>query len=127
IRIQFKGYCLVHWTEEEYRKDEAYRGSKGTKMRSVDVSYDSYEEYYKQNFNLSGDGCVNNHVAPESDSFNFSYTLPQNIPCSFESDIGKVQHELEVTIDLPMGREIKKIIPYSVNDLYDLNSDEEAL
>ncbi|CAL4071928.1 unnamed protein product, partial [Meganyctiphanes norvegica] len=120
INIKFKGFSKVHWTEQETR-------GTGDDRKTETVHYDSHEEYYKAKYCLWGDGCNHNQLPPGAHTFNFSFTLPYNIPSSFRSDYGKVQHEIEVKIDVPMGIDIKKIIPYSVNEIYDLNRDQQAL
>lgn len=59
-------------------------------------------------------------------NFNFSYVLPQNIPSSFESKIGQVRHVCKAKINVPWGFDKTCSQPYSVNSLYDLNTDPAA-
>ena len=58
--------------------------------------------------------------------YNFSFTLPMNIPSSFEAEFGRVRHTCSVQIDQPWRFDTKSKRPFSVVDIYDLNSDLEA-
>ncbi|XP_042871044.1 arrestin domain-containing protein 3-like isoform X2 [Penaeus japonicus] len=118
ITIKFHGFSKVHWTE---RKSERREGKTVTKT----VHYRSSEDYYGSSILVWGTGQESTLPAG-THNFNFSYVLPQNIPSSFESKIGQVRHVCKAKINVPWGFDKTCSQPYSVNSLYDLNTDPAA-
>ncbi|CAL4115511.1 unnamed protein product, partial [Meganyctiphanes norvegica] len=119
IEIEFKGYCKVQWTETE-------TVGEGEDKKTISKKFESYEKYYKQEYLVWGDGSNTHELPPGTHTFNFCYTLPTDIPSSFQAEHGKVQHECEAKIDRPWKTDTKKKVIYSVNSIYDLNLDPKA-
>ncbi|CAL4087777.1 unnamed protein product [Meganyctiphanes norvegica] len=124
IKLEFKGFCKVHWTEE---KTEEVGTGENRRQKTRTEHYNNYEEYYKERCCIWQDNTNYNQLPAGTHTFKFDFDIPDNSPSSFRSEHGKVQHELEVKIEVPNGEDIKKIVPYSVNDVYDLNRDQNSL
>ncbi|XP_076033484.1 arrestin domain-containing protein 3-like [Oratosquilla oratoria] len=110
VKVKFKGYSKVHWTESEKEGD-----------KQVTRHYRSSESYYNTNYYVWGNGSEC-QLPPGNHTFNFSFMLPPSLPSSFESEHGRVRHEVSAALDLPMAsdKECKKFV--SVSSLYDLNT-----
>lgn len=118
ISVKFKGFSKVHWTE---RRTERRNGKNVSKT----VHYRSSEEYYSSSYRVWGNGSES-QLPPGTHNFNFTFVLPLNIPSSFESETGQVRHLCKAKIDVPWGFDKTSTQPYSVNSLYDLNTDPVA-
>ncbi|XP_037778281.1 arrestin domain-containing protein 17-like [Penaeus monodon] len=118
ITVKFQGFSKVHWTE---RRTERRNGKSTTRT----VHYRSSEEYYSTSYRVWGDG-TENQLPAGMHKFNFSFVLPLNIPSSFESETGQVRHLCKAKISVPWGFDKTCTQPYSVNCLYDLNTDSVA-
>ena len=56
----------------------------------------------------------------------FEFTLPPNIPSSFESDLGYIRYTIKGTIDRPCKFDHETKTAFTVVTPYDLNSDPRA-
>ncbi|CAL4207055.1 unnamed protein product, partial [Meganyctiphanes norvegica] len=66
-------------------------------------------------------------LGPGHHVYPFNFTLPQNIPSSYESVTGQVRHQVKAKINIPWGFDLTDIQVISVNHIYDLNRDETAM
>ncbi|XP_066959876.1 arrestin domain-containing protein 1-like [Macrobrachium rosenbergii] len=120
IEVEFKGYGKVHWTER-------HTTGTGDNRRTETRHYTSNEVYYKNKYYVWGNGSSTSELPPGTHVFNFSFLLPQGIPSSFESHIGRVRHHCKAKMDIPWKVDKTCLRPYSVNTLYDLNTDPQAM
>ena len=84
-------------------------------------NYWSWLDTIKLSFSAGSD-----KIPGGSHTWPFQFTLPRNIPSSFEGTVGWVRYSLKVTADIPFGFDDKNTLYFSVNDLDDLNYNEEA-
>nr|XP_045584934.1 arrestin domain-containing protein 17-like isoform X2 [Procambarus clarkii]XP_045584935.1 arrestin domain-containing protein 17-like isoform X2 [Procambarus clarkii] len=119
IEVKFKGLGKVHWTE---RRTTGTGDDRKTETRH----YTSHETYYEMAYWVWGNGQATSELPAGTHVFNFNYTLPAEIPSSFESHIGKVRHQCKAKMDIPWKTDKTCLRPYSVNTLYDLNTDPQA-
>ena len=81
-----KGYC--HWTEQ-----------KGTGDNRRTVSYSGHEQFFDCISPLFG--SLPNSNGPKltlpagQSTYQFVFTIPQNLPSSFESGIGYIRYEMK--------------------------------
>ncbi|XP_042206224.1 arrestin domain-containing protein 3-like isoform X2 [Homarus americanus] len=120
IEVKFRGFGKVHWTE---RRTSGSGDDRKTETRH----YTSHESYYEMNYWVLGNGQSTSELPPGTHVFNFSFLLPKGIPSSFESHIGKVRHQCKAKMDIPWKVDKTCLRPYSVNTLYDLNIDPQAV
>ena len=59
-------------------------------------------------------------------SYPFAFTLPSNIPTSFENIYGKIRYSMTVVIGRQNKSDLEYQIPFTVNSIVDLNSIQEA-
>uniref|UniRef100_A0A1I7ST33 Arrestin_C domain-containing protein n=1 Tax=Bursaphelenchus xylophilus TaxID=6326 RepID=A0A1I7ST33_BURXY len=57
----------------------------------------------------------------------FSYTLPKNLPTSFEGDFGFVRYTCRAICERPWDFDIVSICPFTVVGIEDINQDNDAL
>lgn len=120
IEVEFKGFAKVHWTE---RRTTGTGDDRTTETRH----YTSNEKYYEVSYWVWGNGQSTSELPPGTHVFNFNYQIPTGIPGSFESHIGKVRHQCKAKMDIPWKVDKTCLRPYSVNTLYDLNVDSQAM
>ncbi|KAK3881979.1 hypothetical protein Pcinc_013612, partial [Petrolisthes cinctipes] len=120
VEVKFTGYSRVHWTERRTT-------GTGDKRRTETKHYSSREQYYEMNYWVWGNGQSSGELPPGQHVFRFNFLLPTGIPSSFESHIGKVRHQCKAKMDIPWGRDKSCLRPYTVNSLYDLNKDPQAM
>lgn len=111
IRVMFDGSAKVHWTE--------------TKDDSSD-SYDSSETYFHEKITLFGrhEGKSGDKETLESGrhTFKFQYTLPRDLPSSFEAFDGHVRYTIKGVIDRPWKFNHTVKSPFTVLSNLDLNT-----
>lgn len=119
IEVEFQGYGKVHWTERS-------KAQRNGKQRTKTVHFKSSERYYLMSYIVWGNGTTESELPPGTHLFNFSFLLPHGIPSSFESHIGKVRHQCKAKMDIPWKTDKVSVKAFSVNTLYDLNTDPQA-
>nr|XP_022332254.1 arrestin domain-containing protein 3-like [Crassostrea virginica] len=115
IKLTFKGLAYVHWTT----------GSTST----VTKHYIAAENYFHQNISIYGKGVGmgdDNRLPPGQHIYPFSFTLPPNLPSSFEGGVGYVRYTVKGTIDKPWKFDHNTKRPFTVVALLDLNTQPNA-
>lgn len=91
LKIELEGYGNVRWEETETRSTTDSNGNSTTE--SYTVTYSSSETYVKEKKVL--------HYGPSLPSgihsYPFSFTLPGNLPSSFEGAHGQVRYQVKAT------------------------------
>ena len=67
-----------------------------------------------------------NRLPPGQHIFPFSFTLPPNLPSSFEGGVGYVRYTVKGTIDKPWKFDHNTKRPFTVVALLDLNTQPNA-
>ncbi|XP_042871648.1 arrestin domain-containing protein 3-like [Penaeus japonicus] len=109
ITVTAKGIAKVSWTE---------------KRGKTSHSYCSSEEYFRETLTVWSEM---DETFPAGDHrFPFAFEIPQDVPSSFESYIGKVRYQVKAVADKPWQLDESTKTLFSVNHLYDLNTDTMA-
>ncbi|CAL4127936.1 unnamed protein product, partial [Meganyctiphanes norvegica] len=107
VTVDFRSFSKLEWTHHDHR-------------------YGNSEKYYHEEYFLWGDGKTAKVIKPGRHCYSFSFTLPSNVPTSFCSSYGEVRHECTGRMYLAWKKDKKIVKPFSVNTLYDLNTDPKA-
>ena len=59
--------------------------------------------------------------------FPFQYTLPENIPSSFEGEYGRVKYSARATVEVPKRADQPTMMPFTVMAALDLNQLPDAM
>jgi len=115
IKVQLVGRGEVHWTEE---KREQRRDSRG------EIYSEEIHEHFRSTESYLDQEAVVYHgpsLQPGTHLFPFSFTLPSNLPSSFETKIGHVRYFVKADIvrDWMWNHKVKQHI--TVNGILDLN------
>lgn len=109
VAIKFTGQGNTRWRTGSQKNRRTHIGS---------------EEYYVGKVYLFGNGSDTVTLNPGHHVYPINFTLPQNIPSSYESVTGQVRHQCKAKINIPWGFDITDVIIISVNHIYDLNRDQ---
>lgn len=113
VAVRFKGYLSVSFTESvsELKDGRSITTTKTRKAR---------ETYFDNTTIVWGSG--QKAALPEGDNmFPFSFTLPPNLPSSFQGKHGRVYYVCKAEVDLPWKLNYTCEVPFSVSPLVDLN------
>lgn len=122
IRLKFKGLAYVHWTEQ-------HSTGSGKNRRTTTRHYSATENYFDQTVPVYGRGLGmgdDNRLPPGQHVYPFTFTLPPNLPSSFEGGIGYVRYTIKGTIDKPWKFDHNTKRPFTVIALLDLNTQPNA-
>ncbi|KAL8604414.1 hypothetical protein ACOMHN_042244 [Nucella lapillus] len=125
LRMTCFGRAYVHWSEVENV------GHRGGRQRIETVEYCDTEDYFQFELLLwkgkgSNTSDDNDSVAPGEHSFPFSFTLPNNLPPSFEGDYGYIRYWAKATVDRPWKFDHYAKRAFSVIACLDLNHEPTA-
>ncbi|KAK4878087.1 hypothetical protein RN001_010593 [Aquatica leii] len=118
IQVKFKGVCCTSWIETEKYYDDFFK-----EERTKEITYSGEEIYFYERYNLSGPGQL--RVAPGQYYYPFRYTLPRELPTSYEGNfttakasityIVKAKINCPGTGDTKAVREIVVMSPLNLN------------
>lgn len=122
IRLRFRGYSDVHWTEQKSR------GS-GKNRRTYTKHYRNHETYFDNIIKLlvPGPGEDQLIMKPGPYTYAFGMQLPAQCATSFEGSIGRVRYYLQAIVDRPWAFDNEHFHPFTVIQLLDLNSRGDVL
>jgi len=103
------------------------RRSGGKKRRSRRIVYESQEAYFTQKIQFVGGVGYSFEMTPFNYVYPFSFTLPQQLPSSFEGTYGCVRFTLKAAVERPNAKPHVYILPFTVNGISDLNYNPPAL
>ncbi|XP_060600430.1 arrestin domain-containing protein 3-like isoform X2 [Ruditapes philippinarum] len=119
VKLEFTGRAYVHWTEQ-------HSTGSGKTRRTETRHYSATEIYFNFEFLLFGPGTGSTLLQAGHHTFPFTYTLPQNLPSSYESSIGNVRYQLKAKIDKPWKFDHKTKRMITVISMLDLNQQPAA-
>ncbi|XP_041368772.1 arrestin domain-containing protein 2-like [Gigantopelta aegis] len=135
LKVSFIGRGHVFWTETK-----ASSRHSGSELEIV--IFDADESYFDNDFILWGNGNLDDSSLAKvktSDAdvttempeghheFPISFTLPQDLPSSYESQMGFVRYLVKAKMSVPgKFNNCTTKAPFSVNSEYDLNTDRRA-
>ncbi|XP_045216784.2 arrestin domain-containing protein 3-like isoform X3 [Mercenaria mercenaria] len=119
VKLEFTGSARVHWTEQ-------HSTGSGKTRRTETRHYSATERYFNFEFLLFGPGTGSTLLQPGHHTFPFTYTLPLNLPSSYESGIGNVRYQLKAKIDKPWKFDHKTKRMFTVISMLDLNQQPSA-
>ncbi|XP_065942642.1 arrestin domain-containing protein 17 isoform X5 [Magallana gigas] len=122
IRLKFKGLAYVHWTEQQTI-------STGKTTITTTRHYSATENYFEKTVPVYGKGLGtgdDNQLPPGQHVYPFTFTLPPNLPSSFEGGTGYVRYTIKGTIDKPWKFDHNTKRPFTVIALLDLNTQPNA-
>ena len=110
FQVCFEGKGGVRWTEER----QVTRDGKTETERDTFSAHETYFNYEVSVYNGP-------QLPPGIHNFPFSFTLPQNIPSSYESRVGHVRYEIkgQIVRDWKWDHRVRRLI--TVNGIVDLN------
>ncbi|KAK7861784.1 hypothetical protein R5R35_011957 [Gryllus longicercus] len=115
ICLRVKGAADVYWTESR-----SVTGSDGNSETQT-VTYSAHELYAHIEIWLVGSPCGEMMLPPGKHTYPFSYTLPHNIPSSFEGIHGHVRYTVKVEVVRPWRFDYKSKAAFTVLTPLDLN------
>lgn len=115
--MSIKGEANVSWERRRTSKD-----SQGRSRTHVD-HFRASEQYFNLTYYLLG-GTGNGEVVVPSGfhKYPFNFSLPPNIPCSFEHTNGHIRYTTKAVIDRPWRFDHESKIAFTVVSSYDLNA-----
>ncbi|XP_011267384.3 arrestin domain-containing protein 17 isoform X1 [Camponotus floridanus] len=121
LKLSIKGEANVNWERTRTRKD-----SHGRNQTEVD-HFRASEHYFNLTYYLFGnttgsssDGEV--RMPAGFHKYPFTFSLPSNIPCSFEHVNGHIRYTTKAVIDRPWRFNHECKIAFTVVSSYDLNN-----
>ena len=122
VKIAFKGQCNVKFdTQERRRKDS------GDEYETVWRTHRGSEEYFSFRQFVYGDGSETFYLNPGLHQFPFQFTLPLNIPTSYEGQFGSIRYTIRAVISRPWRFNHEKVRIFTVNNPLDLNTEPNSL
>ncbi|XP_029175799.1 arrestin domain-containing protein 17-like [Nylanderia fulva] len=117
LKLSIKGEANVSWERRRSTKD-----SQGHNHTHVD-HFRANEQYFHLTYYLFGSTTGNGEIRmPEGfHKYPFNFTLPYNIPCSFEHKHGHIRYTTKAVIDRPWRFDHECKIAFTVVSSYDLN------
>lgn len=119
IELECLGRAYVHWTEQ-------HSTGSGKNRRTETRHYSAMEHYFNFDLLIFGPGSGSTLLQPGRHTFPFSYTLPVNLPSSFESFVGNVRYMIKAKINKPWKFDHKTKKMFTVVSILDLNQQPSA-
>ena len=133
VKICFRGHCNVEFYTEERRRRENNRrrtsrdDSTDSSFETVRVMHRGGEEYFSCRQYIYGDGSESFYLNPGVHQFPFQFTLPLNIPTSYEGQFGRIRYTARAIISRPWRFNHEKVRIFTVNNPLDLNTEPNSL
>ena len=129
VKIVFKGQSHVKFTTQERRrvnKRSSRRGDNNSSneydYENVEVTHVGGEEYFCVKQFIYGDGSETFYLNPGVHTMPFQFTLPTNIPTSYEGEFGHIRYTIRAVISRPWRFDHEKVRIFTVNNPLDLNT-----
>ncbi|XP_077273696.1 arrestin domain-containing protein 17-like [Temnothorax americanus] len=118
LKLSIKGEANVSWERRRTTKN-----SQGRSHTHVD-HFRASEQYFNLTYYLLGSAAGNGEVQMPAGfhRYSFNFSLPYNIPCSFEHTNGHIRYTMKAVIDRPWRFDHESKIAFTVVSSYDLNS-----
>ncbi|GLH03699.1 Uncharacterized protein GBIM_09565 [Gryllus bimaculatus] len=118
---KIRGICLRVKGEAEVKWTESRRVTRNGKSHTEHDHYSAHELYAQMEVWLVGASHGDMMLPPGEHIYPFSYTLPQNIPSSFEGSRGHVRYTVKVKVDRPWRFDYDCKVAFTVLTPLDLN------
>ncbi|XP_018053906.1 PREDICTED: arrestin domain-containing protein 17-like [Atta colombica] len=118
LKLSVKGEANVSWERKRSTKD-----SQGRNHTQID-HFRASEQYFNLTYYLLGNTAGNGEVRVPAGfhRYSFNFSLPYNIPCSFEHTNGHIRYTMKAVIDRPWRFDHESKIAFTVVSSYDLNA-----
>ncbi|XP_011176341.1 arrestin domain-containing protein 17 isoform X2 [Solenopsis invicta] len=118
LKLSIKGEANVSWERRRTTRD-----SQGHNRTKVD-HFRANEQYFNLTYYLLGNTAGNGEVRISAGfhRYSFNFSLPYNIPCSFEHTNGHIRYTMKAVIDRPWRFDHESKIAFTVVSSYDLNT-----
>ncbi|XP_072765508.1 arrestin domain-containing protein 2 isoform X2 [Anoplolepis gracilipes] len=118
LKLSIKGEANVSWERRRSNKN-----SQGHRHTQVD-HFRANEQYFNLTYYLFGNTTGNGDVRMPAGfhKYPFNFSLPYNIPCSFEHANGHIRYTTKAVIDRPWRFDHECKIAFTVVSSYDLNA-----
>ncbi|XP_018362028.1 PREDICTED: arrestin domain-containing protein 17-like isoform X2 [Trachymyrmex cornetzi] len=118
LKLSIKGEANVSWERKRSTKD-----SQGRNRTQID-HFRASEQYFNLTYYLLGSTAGNGEVRVPAGfhRYSFNFSLPYNIPCSFEHINGHIRYTMKAVIDRPWRFDHESKIAFTVVLSYDLNA-----
>ncbi|KAG5321733.1 ARRD3 protein, partial [Acromyrmex heyeri] len=117
LKLSIKGEANVSWERKRSTKD-----SQGRNRTQID-HFRASEQYFNLTYYLLGNtGNGEVRVPAGFHRYSFNFSLPYNIPCSFEHTNGHIRYTMKAVIDRPWRFDHESKIAFTVVSSYDLNA-----
>ena len=130
VKIAFKGQCNVKFDTQERRRRlsaTSRDNNSGDEYETVRVIHRGSEEYFSFRQFIYGDGSETFYLNPGLHQFPFQFTLPLNIPTSYEGQFGSIRYTIRAVISRPWRFNHEKVRIFTVNNPLDLNTEPNSL
>ena len=97
------------------------------KYETVRVIHRATEDYFSFRQFIYGDGSETFYLNPGVHQFPFQFTLPPNIPTSYEGQFGSIRYTIRAVISRPWRFNHEKVRIFTVNNPLDLNTEPNSL
>nr|CAD7460607.1 unnamed protein product [Timema tahoe] len=98
LYLTFIGGARVHWTET---RTERRHGQRGSHSINVTENYTSEEIYFNNSVYVIPKGYTETVLPAGDHSFLFTFSIPSNLPSSFEGSFGYIRYTIKATLDRP--------------------------
>uniref|UniRef100_A0A0C9QG07 ARRDC2 protein n=1 Tax=Fopius arisanus TaxID=64838 RepID=A0A0C9QG07_9HYME len=109
ISLRFKGRSKVHWSE-----------TRGTGKNRRTVYYRAEENYFGTEVYVVGSSHGEIELVGGQHIFPFTFTLPMNIPNSFEHKYGDVVYNIKAVMDIAWALDPECYLPFTVYSPLDI-------
>ncbi|KAI6188687.1 Arrestin domain-containing protein 2 [Aphelenchoides besseyi] len=123
ILLELKGRAKTYWTKHSGKSRS--HASQNENFFSEQINTNFTHAY---DHRMATDGKSIERVIPAGvHEIPFSYTLPKNLPTSFEGEFGFVRYTCRVILERPWDFDIVCYCAFTVIGIEDINCDTEAL
>ncbi|XP_069971401.1 arrestin domain-containing protein 4 isoform X1 [Penaeus vannamei] len=91
-----------------------------------DQTYFASEEYFRETHTIWSRAHQTEKFPAGEHKYPFAFQIPEDIPSSFQSEIGKVEYLVEAVAKSPLLKAVSTTAGFLVNQPYDLNSHSDA-
>ncbi|KAI6217380.1 Arrestin domain-containing protein 2 [Aphelenchoides fujianensis] len=122
ILLELKGRSKTYWAKSSGKNRSHLSQSEPYFLEQLNTNY-------THSFNrMAADGKSIERVIPAGvHEIPFSYTLPKNLPTSFEGEFGFVRYTCRVVLERPWDTDLISYCAFTVIGIEDINCDTEAL
>ncbi|CAH1275988.1 unnamed protein product [Diabrotica balteata] len=115
--------CIVN-TEQFIREIRCKLvGNEHTTIKSAKDTYEGHNEFLNLKMSLIGEGTLE----PGQHEYPFCFTIPKDLPSSFQTEYGFVRYFIKATVNIPYASDYIDEVAIPVTAIIDLNNIKEEL